>query len=125
MAIPKINLSPKEVNLELYSGDGVRFRLVVTDNDDAPVDITGEMKAQIRTRRGTEDTPQAEFTVDLTDAATGVAVLTLTGDQTHNLATVKDFNGFWDVQWTPSGEEPKTLVQGKVICEVDVTRAVV
>lgn len=116
-----INLEPQTLDLTLYAGDGVIFRLVVTDNDNQPVPLTGTIDAQIRLTRTTADPPAAEFAVDLTDADTGIVLLSLTGEQTHTLASSKKFSGVWDLQWTPVGAEPRSLVQGKVECVLDVT----
>jgi hypothetical protein len=117
-----IDLSPKELNLKLYSGDGASFRLIVTDKIGESVPLTGIVEAQIRAKRGTDDDPDAEFEVDLTEAADGIAILSLSGEKMQELAPVKNFVGFWDVQWTPEDSEPRTLVQGKVECGLDVTR---
>lgn len=118
----EIDLSPQELDIVLYSGDGARFRLVVTDKDDLPVNLTGTIEAQIRVKRGIEGTPSAQFNVDMTDAETGIAILTLTGEQTQALAETRKFVGVWDVEWTPEGGQPRTLVQGKVECGLDVSR---
>lgn len=120
--MPTIDLSPQELDIVLYSGDGAIFRLVVTNKDAQPVPLTGTIEAQIRAKRGTEDAPAAQFNVDMTDADTGVAILSLTGEQTHTLAETRKFVGVWDVEWTPEGSSPRTLVQGKVECELDVSR---
>lgn len=117
-----IDLSPAVVSLKLYSGDGVRFRLVVKDKNNDVVNLTGTITAQIRKERGGGFAAEAEFTVDLTNATTGIAVLSLTGTQTQKLARRENFSGVWDVQWTPSGSEPRTLCQGKVEVVVDVSR---
>lgn len=123
---PTIDLSPQELDLILYSGDGIRFRLVITDKDDQPVNVTGEVKAQIRARRGTPATedPEAEFDVDMSQADTGIITLTLTGAHTQALTPNpgKRFVGAWDVEWTPLDSQPRTLCQGKVECYLDVTR---
>ena len=47
------------------------------------------------------------------------ATLSLTGEQTAELG---EFKGAWDVQWSPNGSEPVTIVQGKATCALDVTR---
>lgn len=120
--MPTIDLSPQELDIILYSGDGVRFRLVVTDKDDQPVNLTGTIEAQIRTKRGLEGDPSAQFDVDMSNADTGVAILSLTGEQTHLLAETRKFVGVWDIEWTPEGSSPRTLVQGKVECGLDVSR---
>ena|SRR5215204_2372385 len=118
----KIDLSPKVLDLVLYAGDGVNFRLSITDKDDEIVPLTGEMEAQIRIKRLDADPPLGEFTIDLSDFEDGVALLSLTGAETQALAPLKKFVGVWDLQWTPEGQEPRTLCQGKVECFNDVSR---
>ena len=115
----QINLQPQVLDLSLYAGDGVEFRLVCTDKAGAPIDVNGAVKAQIRTERLAADPPIAQFTVGAVDAYQGIIVLSLTGDQTAELGK---FLGVWDVQWTPAGKQPRTLCQGKVECVIDVTR---
>jgi hypothetical protein len=118
----QINLQPQVLDLGLYAGDGVEFRLKCTDKAGAPIDVTGTVKAQIRVDR-LVDPPVVEFTVNAIDAYLGIIVLSLTGAQTAELsADTGRFIGVWDVQWTPSGKQPRTLCQGKVECVTDVTR---
>ena len=124
-----ITLQPQILDLALYAGDGVAFRLICTDSVEAPVDVTGTVEAQVRVDRVAPDEPIVEFAADLTEAAEGIVGLSLTGEQTQQLAvhtSVKPgsgkFVGVWDVQWTPTGLEPRTLCQGKVECNADVTR---
>jgi len=125
--MPSINIQPAVLDLALYGGDGVEFRLICTDNANDPVDISGAVAAQVRIDRITEVEPIVEFATDLADAADGIVSLSLTGDDTHELVVhpaSKDgvFLGVWDVQWTPTGKQPRTLCQGKVECVADVTR---
>ena len=118
-----INIRPSVLDLMLYAGDGVEFRLICTDSGNAPVDITGGVKAQIRTDRASVDPPIVEFTVGTVDAYQGIIVLSLTGEQTQELVAENDpFSGVWDVQWEPANSEPRTLCQGKVECVADVSR---
>ena len=122
-----INLQPQVLDLSLYAGDGVEFRLVCTDNDDAPLDVSGAAEAEIRLDRSEASTPLATFISDMSLAGSGIIVLSLTGDQTQALVLDPSsksgkFTGVWDVQWTPPGEEPRTICQGKVECFADVTR---
>jgi hypothetical protein len=118
----RIDLTPQELDLVLYAGDGVRFPLVVTDSNDDPVNLTGTIKAQIR-QKHSDTVEKAAFGVDMTDAATGTVILTLLGTATQALVTGdKKFKGIWDIEWTPSGAQPRTLLQGKVECDPDATR---
>lgn len=121
MAKQKITYDPQTLDLVLYAGDGTSFSLTLTDSFGVPINLTGTMIAQIRTERESADPPKAEFTINLTDAALGIAVLELTGADTHGLLTPEKFEGVWDVQWTPSGGEPLTLCQGTVECYPDVS----
>lgn len=122
----QIDLSPDVLDLVLYAGDGVRFRLVAEDVAEAPVPLLGTFEAEIRAKRPDPDPVKAQFTIDTTDAATGIIGLSLTGTQTQLLvsavSTDKKWLGVWDVQWTPVDSEPKTLCQGKVTVWRDVSR---
>lgn len=122
-----INLQPQVLDLALYAGDGISFRLICSDNSGAPIDITGIVKAQVRVDRLNADPPVVEFSSEILDPQSGIIVLLLTGDQTQELvdhasATAGKFTGVWDVEWEPSDSEPRTLCQGKVECVADVTR---
>lgn len=122
MATPKISLIPEELDLALYAGDGAAIQLTVTDNDSVSLPVDGEVTAQIRKTRVDVEV-LAEFAADLSNGATGVVVISLTGDQTAALIETKPvFKGVWDVQWQKAGAQPITLVQGKVECNADVTR---
>lgn len=130
VAVEEISLLPQKLDLKIYAGDGVRFRLVVTDSIGRPIPLTGELFAQIRVSRK-DPTILASFTTAITDEAQGEGLITLTGEETASLngipATGPDdpvdvFTGVWDVQWSPSGDEPVTLYSGDVESRLDVTR---
>jgi len=119
-----INLQPQVLNLELYAGDGVEFRLVCTDVNGAPIDMNGTIIAQVKLDRA-DSSALVSFTVGLMDAYQGIVILSLTGSQTAALvadSSTGKFVGVWDIQWTPSGKQPRTLCQGIVECVTDVTR---
>jgi hypothetical protein len=114
---PKINLVPKVVDLAVYAGDGTVVRITVNGGDMTD----GVVEAQIRTHRLDAD-PVDEFAVDVT-AEPGSVLLSLTGAQTEGLLNGNTgYQGAWDMQWTPTGHEPVTLVQGKLTVVADVTR---
>jgi hypothetical protein len=123
----RIDLQPEVLDLVLYAGDGVSFRMICTNGAGAPIDVNGEVKAQIRLKRLTPDPPVAAFTINAVDAYQGIITLSLTGDQTTALSDdpsskAGTFTGVWDAEWTPADSEPRTLCQGKVECYADVTR---
>ena len=106
----------------MYAGDGVNLKLTITDNSGGTISADGEITAQIRKDR-LDESHMVEFVPNLNEAESGVIVVSLTGEQTAILIeTESTFEGFWDVQWKPSGKEPITLVQGRVRCHADVTR---
>lgn len=123
----QIRLLPTVLNLSIYSGDGVKIKFTCKDNDNEPVDVTGDVVAQIRVDRLTpDDPPIVEFTVSMVDSYLGIIHLSLTGVQTQQLTDLADkdgtFTGVWDVEWHPADDEPRTLCQGVVECVPDVTR---
>jgi hypothetical protein len=126
MPTGKLNVSPPVVDLTLYAGDDVEFRLICTDSGGNPVDVSGEMAAQIRVDRTLESTVLAEFEADMDAAADGIIILSMSDELTAGLITDDSgkFTGVWDAQWTASGSEVRTLCQGKVECLADVTRIV-
>ena len=122
---PVINLQPALLDLALYAGDGANIRLTLTDNatPPAPLNLTGEVLAQIRKVR-TDADPLADFAIDITDPANGIVIISLDGTQTAALIPTgeTEFEGVWDVQWTATGGVPVTLFQGTATCVLDVTR---
>ncbi|MFL5659866.1 MAG: hypothetical protein ACJ8BW_00775 [Ktedonobacteraceae bacterium] len=123
----QINLQPQILNLALYAGDGVEFKLVCKDGNKDPVDITGTVTAQIRLDRLAATDPIVEFTTDMVDAYLGIVVLSLSEEQTRDLvmdpsAKAGKFLGVWDIQWNPANTPSRTLCQGTVECVSDVTR---
>lgn len=122
-----INLQPQVLDLSLYAGDGVEFRLICTDTSNAPLNMDGVSEAHVKVDRLTEPDPIVEFTTDMALAMEGKILLSLTGVQTQTLADHSSskngkFTGVWDLQWTPPGEEPRTICQGKIEVLADVTR---
>lgn len=125
MAGQILNFRPTILNLLLYAGDGLSIKLTCKDKVGNPIDINGVVTAQIRLDRiHPNDPPLASFTVSLIDAYLGIIGLSLTGTQTLSLLGDGEnkFTGVWDVQWTPSQLQIRTLVQGSVECVADVTR---
>ena len=121
MAKQTIIYEPQVLDLVFYAGDGANFRLVVTDILGVPLDLTGVMLAQVRVKRDAPDPPDAVFNIDLTGHAEGIAVLSLTGEETQALSPIAKYSGEWDLEWTATDAEPVTLCQGKVECMPDVS----
>lgn len=130
MANPTVDLRPATLDAIFYAGDGASIQLICmnSEEEDAePINLTGEVSAQVRLNRMADDPPILSFGVDLSAPLEGKVMLTLTEAQTRELSDHESssngkFVGVWDVEWIPTGSEPRTLVQGKVECVVDVTR---
>lgn len=125
----QLSIQPPVLDLALYAGDGISFKLICTDDADPPqpVNVTGDVEAQVRVDRQSTDPPVATFSADTSGADVGEITLSLTGDQTQDMMTGAGvskgkFTGVWDIQWTAAGGQPRTLCQGKVECIADVTR---
>jgi hypothetical protein len=119
---PQQSFVPVSLDIALYSGDGARMKITVKNPAGVAVPLTGTVAAQIRADRQ-DPSAKATWTVDLTNAATGIVLISLSGTQTAALMNGSElFKGFWDVQWTPTGSEPLTILQGKATCALDVTR---
>lgn len=110
-----IDARPSTTDLYLYAGDDLTLTVTVTDNADAPIDLTGyTAEAQIR---ATADAPTA---VDFTaTTATNVITLKLTAAETAALPA----KGVWDVQVIETaGGAVTTLTGGKITVTAEVTR---
>ena len=112
-------------DLDMYQGDDFELLIDVVDGDGMPVDLTGRtVRSQIRRSPGAVELA-AEFDVDLTNAATGRAVLTLGNADTAPLVGVYRY----DVKWndpTPIPADPDGMTSffatGSVTVDAEVTR---
>jgi hypothetical protein len=117
-----ISRVPTTINLALYGGDGAAFKFTTVFSDGTVISLTdGVVESQIRANR-TDSSAILDFEVDTADAADGVVIVSLTGEQTASLVTTGKFRGSWDLQYTPTNGEPMTVIQGTVTCDPDVTR---
>ena len=113
-------MSPATVgNIPIYAGDSVyleyRFR-TAPEPGGAPVDLSAwTFEAQWRRTRSAE--AYVEFTVDQSDKANGVIVLTLTSAQAQSLGS----DGFMDLRGV-NGSEVRTFLQARTVWTQDVTR---
>ena len=112
---------PTERDITLYRGDVYDHEFTFVDSASVAFNLSAyTVAAQWRTKQ--DATTAVDFTVDDTDAATGVIVISLTAAQTTALAT----RGVYDLQITNENAatpyEPITLVRGTVTLTKDVTR---
>lgn len=106
------------LNMNIKRGDGYPHELdFVTADGVTPINVSGRTyAAQIRATKLA--TAYTAFAIDMTNAATGKIVLSLTAVQTRALP---DY-AVWDLQETVGSADPVTLLEGIVTAADDVTR---
>lgn len=109
---------PIQLTLSTYMGDTLTIRFTFTDGTN-PVNMTGTWAAQIRANANDPDPPVATFTIDTTNAATGVIVATLDAISSRNLTPGTSY--VWDMQLT-TGAVITTTHAGTITTTQDVTR---
>jgi hypothetical protein len=121
----ELDFAPGECDLSgVRRGDTVSFRVTVTEDDGTTAkDVSGyTWLAQLR-ETADSATALAEFTVDDTDAATGILVLTLPAADWPAEASPEPAEKWaWDLQGT-SGTTVRTYLAGKFQVKGDVSRA--
>jgi hypothetical protein len=113
-------MAPATVSdIPIYAGDSVyleyRFRTEPEPAGD-PVDLSAwTFSAQWRKNRSDEEF--VAFTVDQSDKANGVIILTMTSGQAQSLGS----DGFMDLRGI-NGPIERTFLQGRTVWTQDVTR---
>jgi len=123
-----LDFRPEQVDLLAYAGDTLCFLVTVVPPD---ILVGGTYEAQVRDPRSSSAVLET-FDVDLQPGG-GSLLLTLTPQQTQVLyarevrprRAVTAWKGEWDLQVTSPDGAVKTLVQGAITVDMDVTRAVV
>jgi len=103
----------------IYQSRSYTLRLTLKDKATGnALNVTGStFKSQIK-RYSSSSSVAAEFTFDLTNAATGVVVAVLSSEQTAAMAPGPYR---WDIDQQVNGV-PNPLAKGEIIVEGDVTR---
>ena len=109
-----LTTAPQELNLNLYSGDGVTLLFTFIENEVA-WPTAGTWIAEIRGSTG--GAVIAEFFISNNQAG-GVVTASLTGTQVAALGQ----SAVWDLQQTPPGAEPRTWYRGNITVAGDVSR---
>ena len=114
-----VKVLPGKLNYSMVRGDDFAAEITIQEGDPlAPVDVSARTyTAQIRTSTDAT-TVTATFSVDMTDAATGVIVLRLADTVTDDLSG----SYVWDLQQDTAGVI-RTLVGGSFVVLKDVTHA--
>jgi len=105
-------------NITIYQGDTYAHELRIKNSSNANVNITSRTyTGQVRKKRNS-DTAAATFTSEITNAANGIVVLSLTSAQTANIAAG---TYVYDFQET-NGTIITTLITGTVTVTGEVSR---
>lgn len=108
-----------ERNLSIYAGDDYSHTITAVDGDAVAVDLS-DRTWTAQWREYAAASTAVDFSVDTTNAATGVLVLSMTAAQTATLSRA----GTWDLQGTYTADSAvETLLAGTVTCTKDVTRS--
>jgi hypothetical protein len=106
-------------NIEIYKGDTYLHELRLKDNSNAVINITSRTyTGQIRKKRNS-DIVLVTFTSQITNAANGIVIYSLTPEQTATLSAGVYVYDFQEVNQSVV----TTLVTGNVTVTGDVTRA--
>lgn len=109
--------SPARRDLEIYRGDDYSHQITFVDANNAPLDVSAyTFTAEIRDRSEGGAQVYATFTVDMTQAATGIITLHLAAADTR----IKTDVAYWDLQ-VDTGSAIQTWLAGKVTASGDVT----
>jgi hypothetical protein len=115
-----ISTLPAELDMTIYAGDTLTIQFKFTDNATNPVDMTGTWTASIRANPGDPDPPITTFTVDSSQAATGIITITLPSAASAVLPTGPPL--VWDLEQTIGTTSVRTTHRGTITVTEDVTR---
>lgn len=105
-------------DITIYKGDSYTHRVNIKNSSNTAINISGRSYvAQIRKSKATESVI-ASFTTNITDAANGVLILSMTSSQTSGINTGIYY---YDLQET-NGSYVTTLMGGKVTITGEVSR---
>lgn len=109
---------PGALDLTIYRGDDTNFQVTITDTESGdPLELpTTGWLAQVRVDKDSA-TVLFTITVDASDAASGVLVLSIDGADT---GSVTDDSAVWDMENTT---QERTYLAGKIRLKGQVSRA--
>jgi hypothetical protein len=111
---------PKVLDLKWYLGDKPENIRITVVAGGVPVDLTGqEITAEVRPRRGSSILTVA-LDIDRSGEADGVIRVIPKASDTEAIHS-SEGPGYWDIQWTDSLGDPRTLVTGVIRVGSDVS----
>ena len=120
MTIP---LGPAVANLTgIRAGDRNLITATIISKGE-PVNLTGLTPSAQARKKATDAEPAITAVIEVLDAAAGKISIRWPGDAvTAMLAGGARWDGVWDLQLDPGGEDPMTVVAGTFGAVMDVTR---
>lgn len=121
-----MEVSRQTLDIEIYRGDDIYEEVIVVDDDEVAVDLTGcTFSAQVRRHEDTEDVLLPLEVVETTGGALSAGQLTVLSVQdTSDLDFGPDDEAVWDLQIITAEATPLvvTAFKGTVTYVKDVTR---
>lgn len=112
-------------DISFTQGDSFIVTFTLKDSGGTPVSLaTATITSQIKTKQSATAAALASFTVDATNAATGIIILTLPAATTSTFAVTKDDGSnvlYYDVQVTWPSTAVQTVVGGTITVLAQVT----
>jgi hypothetical protein len=115
-----ITTLPAELDMSIYAGDTLTIQFKFTDQASNPVDMSGTWTSSIRNNASDPDPPLASFTLDSSQASTGIINATLSSAASASLPINVPL--VWDLEQTTSPGNVRTTHRGTITVTEDVTR---
>lgn len=121
--------SPIDYTLDIYQGATFELNLEIKDGTGAAMDLTGASLAGKMRKLASDAAATASFTCTITNAASGLATISLTAAQTAAIvanpsvkATREITNFCYDIELTDSLSKVTRILQGVVNFWPEVTK---
>ena len=105
-------------NLKLDQGADFETKILITDKNDNPIDLTG-YTGESKMRRHYSSANSFSFTVDMTEAANGVVNVTMPAANTGDIAAGRYV---YDIELTSENNVVSRIIEGIVTVTGQVTR---
>lgn len=115
-----ISLLPASVNFDLYQGDTFAPPPITVYDGESLMDLSGATYEMVIYNPRTAEVVDV-LTSEITNPATGQIQITIADDVTQTYPTSCALT--YDLKWTTSGGNVRTILKGKITVEPDITSA--
>lgn len=113
------NLQPKRFDIILYQGDTFKFDLVLEDDSETPINVTGWTgRAQIKKVIDSSPGQTPTLTLDV-GGVDGTITVSLTDTETSALLNNTEYK--YDIEMTDTGDNVRTFIGGVITVTEDIT----